>query len=161
MKTIAVMSQPLRQKEAAQFLGSRPGEKVVITRFLEGLDSTGFPEGTIFRAWSSSPKPPPSARAVMGLGRLKRWARSGSSVGLRVERWARSIDWRLRYVDRFYAAMGARGDDLWDLENPDLVAVLREEVDDPGQCTIAVFDLFDLPAVIPLAGDPGCSISVR
>jgi len=162
MTVVVVLSQPLRQKEAATYLRTRDdAKKVVVTRFLNALDMHEFPEDTTFRSWSTGPKPPPSTRAVVGLGRLKRWIRSGSGFGLWVDRWARSADWRLRYLDRLFAVLESGRGSRWDLQNRSLAEVLGREVTDNVETEIAVFDLFDLPAVVSFADAHPCTVLVR
>jgi len=162
MTVVVVLSQPLRQSEAATYLRTRDdAKKVVVTRFLNALDTHEFPEDTTFRSWSTSPKPPPSARAVVGLGRLKRWIRSGSGLGLWVDRWARSADWRLRYLDRVFAALESGRGSRWDLQNRSLAEILGREITDDVETEIAVFDLFDLPAVVSFSDAHPCTVLVR
>jgi len=162
MSLVAVLSQPLRQSEAATFLRSSEAErKLVITRYVSAIDVTEFPSDTEFFSWSPSPKPPPSSRMVIGLARLKRWVRGGSGLGVRIDRSVRSAEWRLRYLDRILAVVESRKDSHWDLQNPALVEVLNSEVSDETGTEIAVFDLFDLPAVLSHARDRTSRVVVR
>lgn len=162
MTVVAVLSQPLRQKEAAIYLQSRTAvRRVVVTRYLSALEMSEFPSDTDFLSWSPAPKPPPSSRVASGLSRLKRWVRSGSSLGLRIDRWMRSAEWRLRYLDRALAVVESRNVSRWDFRNPALVETLESQASTNDDCEVAVFDLFDLPAVLTFARDRECRVTVQ
>jgi hypothetical protein len=160
MTVFVVLSQPLRQKEAAIYLHSRTGvRRVVVTRFPTDVDMAEFPADTEFLTWSPVGRQPPSSRAVTRLGKLQRWIRSGSNLGLRIDRWIRSAEWRLRYIDRGLAMMESRKASRWNLRNPDLVELLRVQTSSEADCEIKVFDLFDLPAVLAFAENE-CRVTI-
>lgn len=163
MTVIAVLSQPLREKEAAVYLHKRRGARnVVVTRFLDELDSSAFPPDTTFLAWSPTHRTQrPSARVATMLGRLKKWVRSGSTMGLRIDRWVRSADWRFRYMDRLVSVVEAGRGSHWAVRNDALNQVLESEIGDRPGSEIAVFDLFDLPTVVSFATTHQCSVVVR
>ena len=162
MRLVAtVLSQPLRQNEAALFLRSKEAErKLVISRYVNALEQSEFPPGTEFVSWASSPKPPPSSRLVIGLSRLKRWIRGGSHIALRIERWARAAEWRMRYLDRAAAMVESRRASNWNLENPALVEILERDLGEDTENEIVVFDVFDLPAVMRYAEGRECRVTV-
>lgn len=163
MSVVAVvLSQPLRQGEAGKYLRSKDAERrLIVTRYLNAIEQSEFPPGTEFFTWSPSPKPPPSSRIVIGLSRLKRWIRGGSGIGLFIDRWARSAEWRMRYLDRAVAMIESRRASNWDLENPALVSVLENELSAQTISEIAVFDVFDLPAVLRYAETKECRVAVH
>lgn len=162
MTVVVVLSQTLRQKEAGQFLYSVDGEqKAVITQFQSTLDAGEFPPDTKFLSWSPDPKPPPSARTTSFLSRVKTWVSGGSSIGLRIDRWLRSTEWRLRYLDRVITVFESRRDLEWDFGNSNLNEVLESCFRDDNGGEVVVFDLFDLPAALSFAEGRPCRVTVR
>lgn len=160
MTVAVVLSQVLRQNEAATYLRSYQSDrKLVITRYVDALDASVFPADIEVVSWAPSPKPPPSSRLTITVSRLKRWIRSGSGAGRHIERWARSAEWRLRYLDRVVAMLESRKASTWDLENPALVALLEAELA-PSDDEIVVFDLFDLPAVLRYSREKSCRVTL-
>ena len=97
----------------------------MITQFQSTLDEGEFPPDTRFLSWSQDRKPPPSARTTSFLSGAKTWVRGGSALGLRIDRWLRSAEWRLRYFDRVLALVESRRDAVWDFDNSDLIKVLE------------------------------------
>jgi hypothetical protein len=161
MTVVVVLSQPLRQKEAAMYLHSRTGvRRVVVTRFSTDVDMAEFPADTEFLTWSPDVRQPPSSRAVTRLSKLKRWIRSGSNLGLRIDRWVRSAEWRLRYLDRLLAMLESRRASHWNLRNPALVELLKVQTSSGDDCEVTVFDVFDLPAVLAFVEDKKCRVAI-
>ena len=162
MTVVVVLSQTLRQKEAGQYLYSIAGEqKAVITQFQSTLDEGEFPPDTRFLSWSQDRKPPPSARTTSFLSGAKTWVRGGSALGLRIDRWLRSAEWRLRYFDRVLALVESRRDAVWDFDNSDLIKVLESCFGDDTEGEVVVFDLFDLPSTLGFVENRQCRVLVR
>ena len=162
MIVVAVLSQTLRQVEAGQYLSDRRREVTsVITRHAEALEPFVFPPDTRILSWSSEPKPPPSARTAGFVGRLKSWVRGGSSAGMRIDRWLRSAEWRLRYLDRVLALVESRRAEEWDVDNAELIEALESALPEEREAEIVVFDLFDLPTVLSFARPRAIRVIVR
>lgn len=162
MTVVVLMSQTLRQREAAKFLRDiRADRKAVVTQFQSDIETALFPADTQFHSWSHHRSKPVSARATSVVRRLKSWLFGGSPAAFRIDRWLRAAEWRLRYLDRIVAVVGSRRLATWDFDNDDLITILVDCFEDTGEGQLVVFDLFDLPTALKFAEGHPVSISVR
>lgn len=147
---IAVLSQPLRQKQAAQYLSSLAEHeiKVVVTRDTSRLDHSLFPADTRYFAWERSGVDVLSPRSFASklVDHGKRFVASGSPMASRIGRWLRAADWRLRYLDRLQSMVLAKREEAAFDAPSELVSIIDSLLAEGAQIVVA--DLFDLPAVM-------------
>lgn len=162
MSVVVLMSQPLREKQAAAFLRSRrEGEaKVVLTRDTSVLDAAAFPPGTELVGWDVGGVRLPRTLSNRLITRASSWVRRSSWPGMAIDRWLRGAEWRLRYLDRvlalFRSDLSPSG-----LDHPLVKEALRELATGRQLDEIATFDLFDLPAALGVAEWHRCEVTVR
>ena len=164
MTVVVAMTQPLRVQQAATFLSSLPveGRKVLLTGNPTLISEDDLPEGTDIRASAPSLGPRPSARALStnAATRAAQWTKGGSRLGVRVDRWFRSAEWRLRYVDRVFTVIESGRRRRSPFNNDLMVEELMTIAAAEGLDQIAVFDLFDLPAVMSVSRAMGCEVVI-
>ena len=169
MSVVAAITQPLRAAKCATFLSTHGRDRsfTVLTGSPGSFDLVELPDSTDVRFVAPSPDVLPTGRLFAG--RLTQavinWARSGSTLGIRVERWIRAILWRLRYLDRFAVLfLGRRRSrapaDIRLRNSPVLDELRSIQEDDPIE-SIIVFDLFDLPACLEFAEEHDIEVLVR
>jgi hypothetical protein len=162
---IATMSQPLRATECMIFLESlAPGMKA----HLLTSDSTAFADlDERIRIHHVTPAATvmPTRRLLASRinQRIIQWARSGSTLGMKVQKWARALMWRLRYLDRLSVLRRGRRrrnprEELLSSPIYDAIAEINqvEEV-----TKIVVFDVFDLPVAMRYAELHNIEVLVR
>ena len=161
MTVIVVLSQTMRQREAGMFLSDiNADRKIAVTQFQHTLDEDLFPPETMFMSWSTTPGVSPSAVATNFMNRMKSSMRGGSLLGVRIDRWLRSAEWRLRYLDRAMALLESRRGAGWNFDNSALIDTLQSCLGG-GECEVVVFDLFDLPTALRCAETQQCRVLVR
>jgi len=161
--SIVLLSQTMRHKQAAAYLWSRPEEeaKVVVSRDTSRLDVSAFPPATEFFAWgpqgggSASPR---TAASHFG-ERAKSYMRSGSPLAAALNRWLRSAQWRLRYVDRIQTIVKSIRASH-EMDSDGLIELLQQLGAGDDANEIVIFDLFDLPAVRRLGSDTHIEVRI-
>ena len=167
MRFAALISQPMRIGHCSAYLRAHEGNHVIVTSDPASLDKSGFDSRiTVLKA-----SPPTELLPTAKLTR-SRWfrrglqkARSGSRFGSWLERTAKKVVWRLRYVDRAKILMqetrrsGPAG--AVDVRTSATYTRLVEENQVDPFDRLIVFDLFDLPVALAFAEDHGAEVLVR
>jgi len=167
MTAVAVMTQPLRAIYCAAYLHQIP-ESVpirIITPDDRVMTSLDLPERAEFRRPLSKARSVPTSsisRSRLRQG-VVRWARGGSTWGMRFDRAIRSTIWRLRYVDRLVALRDLRKSQLKSLfaSHKAITDMLSEIQRDEEISQLIVFDVFDLPPVLAFGETHSIPVSVR
>lgn len=166
MKRVAIISQPLRASHCRAYLDGRGDEQVILTSDPSAFDDLRFETPPRVVPVSPPPELLPSSRLTGA--RLFRTvlsrARSGSSVGRRLERAVKRIAWRLRYLDRLVLMIRRRkARELTEtaISESVLYAKLVEEHGMGGIGELVVFDVFDLPVALAFARDNELKVLVR
>lgn len=143
------------------------GRPVVLTTDVRAF---GRSEGDLVEVVEIGDQSVPSSGLTIEASRIRRrvaeWSRNGSSLGLRVERLHRQLQWRLRHIRRlpiayrqWLAARESRSGR--DLRNPNLLSKLEVLHSETPIDQIAVFDLFDLPTVLRFSSSRDVEVVVR
>ena len=162
MTVILLMRQPLRLPQALTYLERLPDDtKPILLTAAPSSALPGVAEYVDVRNPSPQHRSRPSTVSHSLRARAGSWTKSGSGLGMRVAKWVRSAEWKMRYVDRLFAILESGGE----RQDNALSQRLVEELDLISAATpvdeVAVFDLFDLPAALKASDKLGCPIVVR
>ena len=167
MKQVAVISQTLRRGHCQAYLNQeKASESVILTA--DPSSFTGLQLGSPVRVVPVSPPPEllPTTRLVTGrlFRKLVARARSGSRFGRWLEKVARKLVWRLRYLDRMVVIkrrQRPRAIDSKSFQDSALFQELSAEHNEASIDRIVVFDVFDLPVVLEFAQRHDIHVAVR
>ncbi|MGH3650096.1 MAG: hypothetical protein ACRDU9_05245 [Acidimicrobiia bacterium] len=167
MKQVAVISQTLRLGHCQAYLNREgPSESVILTADPSSFTDLHFRSPVRVVPVSPPPELLPTTRLVTGrvFRRLVARARSGSRFGRWLEKMARKLVWRLRYLDRIVVLkrrQRPRAIDPKSFQDSALFQELSAEHDETPIDRIVVFDVFDLPVVLEFAGRHDIDVAVR
>ena len=167
MTTVAIITQAMRAAHCVAYLEQmEANDRVALITTDENLfQSPSLPEGLEIRVPAvDSPSPPTSALARSDIRRrVLRWARGGSTLGMKLDRIIRSTLWRLRYLDRLVSLKRMRESELRRLEElHGEIASILADIDSGGSIRqIIVFDVFDLVPALQFAGAREIPVLVR
>lgn len=166
MRLAALISQPLRAIHCAAYLDDRTEDNVVLTANPAVFAEVEFASSTRVVAVSPPAELLPTARLARGrlYRKLVATARAGSEWGRRLEKLAKRVVWRLRYVDRFVILKRRRKPPPLSTEALQTSSLYRELVTEHTKKPfdrVVVFDVFDLPVAMEFAATYGVEVLVR
>ena len=169
MRLVAVISQPLRANHCRAYVTDQiaGSEAVILTANAAAFAGIDIPDGV--EVTETNPKLDLLPTGRLMASRLTRrginWARSGSQIGLRIERLIKSVLWRMRYLDRVTIVLRTRRNGravaALDINNSPIATALERLHAEEPISRIVVFDVFDLPASLQVAKKHGIEILVR
>ncbi len=167
MTVVAVMTQPLRAQHCAAFIRRLPLSVSirVITPDKSAFANLDLPATVQFRHHQTTQASGVN-NSISGSKlrqRVIRWARGGTTWGMRFDRAIRSTIWRLRAIDRLVTRRNLRRSQHRNLlaSYAATAALLTEmnQVEEISQ--LVVFDLFDLPPVLEFGKTHSIPVVVR
>ena len=166
MRTVALISQPLRAAHCHAFLQAEEGNHLVVTTDPGAFTTLDFGATTQVSRIAPPPEILPTAKLSRSLWfrRTLSRARSGSRLGAWFERTAKRIVWRLRYLDRLTLALRKKEPpeiELSTLRQSMLFKQIEEEHSIKPFSQVVVFDLFDLPIGLEFAREHEIEVLVR
>lgn len=167
MTVVAVMTQPLRAQHCAAFIRRLPASVSIriITPDESAFATLDLPSKVEFRhpQTKEGSSPTNSISESKLRQRVIRWARGGSTWGMRFDRAIRSTIRRLRYLDRLVALRNIRRSQHRKLlaSYAATTGLLTEMNQAEEISQLAVFDVFDLPPVLEFGKTHSIPVVVR
>lgn len=165
MRTVAVLGRPLRADYCETYLREledSASDLLVIVARPDDVDLTGLTDVVVLTGLDLGDRVLEGLRARTRSG-LIRWMRSGSTIGMRVERALKPVLSRARKRVSSPPSPGeAAAMEGSVASGPRNLIQLLEHAADRGEIdVIAVFDVFQLPAAMEYADGHSASVVVR
>lgn len=165
MTVVATLSQTMRAQQCASYMSalSSVDRSYIIISDPSALSPYDLPANCVVIPVKPAPDLLPTSRLMKSRlrQRIIAFARGGSQMGQKVEKYSRRILWRLRYLDRLIVAASKSESDANGKISEPLLELLQQIHTDETITQVVVFDLFDLPTALKFGVKHSARVMVR